>query len=56
MVLYVNNAGMAAPTRKNVEDFVEELQKEGFDLEIEEDFTEYLDIGIEEQEDSTWHM
>ena len=53
MVLYVDNAGIAAPTRKNAEDFVEELQEEGFNLEIEGDFTEYLGIGIEEQEDGT---
>ena len=53
MVLYVDDAGIAAPTRKNVEDFVEELREEGFDLEIEGDFTEYLGIGIEEREDGT---
>ena len=57
MVLYVDDVGIAAPTRKNVEDFVEELQQEGFDLEFEGDFTEYLvGIGIEEQEDGTCHM
>ena len=56
MVLYVDDAGIAAPTRKNIEDFVEELQQEGFDLDIEGEFTEYLGIGIEEREDSTWHM
>ena len=53
MVLYVNKAGIAAHTRKNTEDFVEELQEEGFDLEINQDFTEYLGIGIEEREDGT---
>ena len=53
MVLYVDDAGIAAPTRKNIEDFVEELQQEGFDLDIEGEFTEYLGIGIEEREDST---
>ena len=57
MVLYVNDARIAAPTRKNhVEHFLEELQHEGFDLEIEGDFTKYLGIGIEEQEDRTSHM
>ena len=50
MVLYVDDAGIAALTRKNVEDFVEELREEGFDLEIEGDFTDYLGgIGIEER-------
>ena len=47
MVLYVDDTGITAPVRKNVEDFVEELQQEGFDLEIEGDFTKYLGIGIE---------
>ena len=48
MVLHVDEAGIAAPTRKNLKDFVEELQQEGFDSEIEGDFTKYLGIGIEE--------
>ena len=56
MVLYVDNAGITAPTRKNVEDFVEELREEGFDLEIKGDFTEYLGIGTEEREDGTRHI
>jgi len=56
MVLYVDDAGIAAPKKKDVEDFVEELRNEGFDLEIEGDFTEYLGIGIEECNDGTRHM
>ena len=56
MVLYVDDAGIAAPKREDVETFVEELRNEGFDLEIEGDFTEYLGIGIEELEDGTRHM
>ena len=56
MVLYVEDAGIAAPSWKNVENFVEELQNEGFDLEIEGDFTEYLGISIKDCEDGTSHM
>ena len=56
MILYVDNAGIAAPNRTNVEEFVDELRAEGFELEIEGDFTEYLGIGIEEMDDGTRHM
>ena len=53
MILYVDDAGIAAPHRKDVEAFVEELRTEGFDLEIEGDFTECLGIAIEEKDDGT---
>ena len=56
MTSYADDAGIAAPKRKHVEDFVEELRAEGFELEIEGDFTEYLGIGIEEKADGTRHM
>ena len=56
MVLHVNDKGFAAPNRKNVKDFVEELEQEGYDLEIEGDFTKYLGIRIEEQDDGARHM
>ena len=57
MVLYVYNAGIAAPTRKKeVKDFVEELQQKGFNLEIEGDFTEYLGFRVVECRDGTCHM
>ena len=56
MILYVDDAGIAAPHRKDVEAFVEELRTEGFDLEIEGDFTEYLGIAIDEKDDGTRHM
>ena len=42
--LYVDDAGIDTPTRKNVKDFVEELQQEGFNIEIEGYFTKYLGI------------
>ena len=56
MVLYVDNAGIAAPTRKNVKDFVEELQQGGFHLDCEGNFTEYLGTRMEEYKDGTCQM
>ena len=56
MVLYVDDAGIAAPRRSLIDDFVQELKDLGFDLDIEDDFSSYLGIGIEEFEDGTRHM
>ena len=56
MILHVDGAGIAAPSRTNVEEFVKELRAKGFELEIEGDFTEYLGIGIKEMPDGTRHM
>jgi hypothetical protein len=53
MVLYVDDAGIAAPTKDIVNKFVEDLRAHGFDLEIEGDFTEYLGIKIEELSDGS---
>ena len=48
MVLYVDNAGIAAPNQSIIDEFVAELKDLGFDLEIEGNFSSYLGIGIEE--------
>lgn len=56
MILYVDDAGIAAPNREEVEKLVEELRAEDFDLEIEGDFTEYLGIGIDHRSDGTKNM
>ena len=57
MVLYVDDAGIAAPTKQIIEDFIIELRKKhGFDLEMEGDFTSYLGIAIDEFEDGSRHM
>ena len=53
MILYVDDAGIAAPEEKDIENLVEELRNEGFDLEMEGDFSTYLGIGIKESEDGT---
>ena len=57
MVLYVDDAGIAAPTKQIIKNFITELCKNhGFDLEMEGDFTSYLGIGIDEFEDGSRHM
>jgi hypothetical protein len=48
MVLYVDDAGLAAPTRSGIDRFVHQLKNMGFDVDIEDDFNEYLGIKIEE--------
>ena len=56
LILYVDDAGIAAPNREIIMDFVQELREAGFDLDIEGDFNSYLGIGIEELPDGTRHM
>ena len=56
MVLYVDDAGIAAPTEADVHAFIQELRDIGFDLDVEGKFNEYLGVGIEELPDGTRHM
>ena len=56
MVLYIDDAGIAAPSREIIDDFVQQLRDMDFNLDIEDDFNSYLGIGIEEFPDGTWHM
>jgi len=53
LILYVDDAGIAAPERKHILDFVEELRQMGFDLDIEGEFSSYLGIKIEELPDGS---
>ena len=53
MVLYVDDAGLAAPDRSIIDAFVQELKDLNFDLDIEDDFNSYLGIGIEEFPDGS---
>ena len=53
MILYVDNAGIAAPEEKDIKNLVEELRSKGFDLEMEGDFSTYLGIKIKENKDGT---
>lgn len=48
MILCVNDAGIVAPKREDVEEFTEEPCTEGFDLDAEGAFTEHLGIGVKE--------
>ena len=56
MVLYVDDAGLAAPHASIIDDFVAELKTLGFDLDIEGNFNSYLGIGIEELENGECNM
>ena len=56
MVLYVDDAGIAAPTQRHIDEFVDELRALDFDLEIEGDFSSYLGIGIENLSNGARHM
>ena len=56
MVLYVDDAGIAAPSRNIIDEFVQQLKDLDFDLDIEDDFNSYLGIGIEEFQDGSRHM
>jgi len=51
-----DDAGIAAPSKAIVNKFVDDLRAQGFDLDIEGDFTEYLGIKIEEQADGSRSM
>ena len=55
-MLFVDDAGLAAPCQEDIEKFAEELQELGFDPEIETDFTEFLGITIDKEADGTRWM
>jgi hypothetical protein len=48
VVLYVDDAGIAAPNHGLIDEFVEGLKKKGFDLTREGSFSEFLGIKFEE--------
>jgi hypothetical protein len=48
VVLYVDDAGIAAPNEGLIDEFVEGLKKKGFDLTREGSFSEFLGIKFEE--------
>ena len=56
MVLYVDDAGIAAPNRAIIDELIQQLRDMDFDLDIEGDFNSYLGIGIEEFPDGSRHM
>ncbi len=48
VILYVDNASIAAPNEGLIDEFVEGLKKKGFDLTREGSFSEFLGIKFEE--------
>ena len=48
MVLYVDDAGLAAPTMQGINHFVKQRKDMGFDMDIEDNFNEYLGISIDD--------
>jgi hypothetical protein len=56
MVLYVDDAGLAAPTMEGIHHFVKQLKDMGFDMDIEDNFNEYLGISIDDNQDGTKTM
>ena len=56
MVLYVDDAGIAAPNQSIIDNFVAKLKDLGFDLEIKGNFSSYLGIGIEELDNGKRNM
>ena len=53
MVLYIDNAGIAAATEKETYNFIQELWDIGFELNVEGKLNKYLGVGIEEFPDGT---
>jgi len=53
IILYVDDAGIAAPNEESVNGLAKELRDEGFDLEMEGDFAEHLGIGLEHRDDGS---
>ena len=45
--IYVDDGGVAAPSKKAIENFMHELKELNFDLKIEDDFSTYLGISID---------
>ena len=48
VVLYVDDAGIAVPNMRMIDDFVQSLKKKGFELTKEGSFSEFLGIKFEE--------
>jgi hypothetical protein len=52
IVLYVDDAGIAAPETKYIDEFIEQLKQKGFSLMKEGSFSEFLGIKFEENVDA----
>jgi hypothetical protein len=56
LVLYVDDAGIAAKSKEVIDKFMQDLRDLKFEVDIEDDFTSYLGIGIEKLPDGTKRM
>jgi Reverse transcriptase (RNA-dependent DNA polymerase) len=56
MVLYVGDAGLAAPTMQVIRHFAKQLKGMGLDMDIEDHFNENLGISIDDNPDGTKTM
>ena len=56
MVLYVDDAGIAAPNQSIIDKFIAKVKDLGFDLEIKGNISSYLGIGIEELDGGKHNM
>ena len=53
IILCMDDARMAAPDEESINGLVEELRNEGFDSEMEGDFTKCLGTGMEHQDNGS---
>jgi histone deacetylase 1/2 len=56
VVLYVDDAGIAAPTKELVDELVQQLRHKGFELTVEGSFSEFLGIKFTQREDGSIEM
>ena len=56
LITFVDDCGLAVKDPKYIDVFVSELQKLGFELHVEGDFSAFLGVAIEKRDDGTIHM
>ena len=56
IVLYVDDAGIAAPRQELIDELVEQLRNKGFELTVEGSFAEFLGIKFESRKDGSIEM
>jgi Reverse transcriptase (RNA-dependent DNA polymerase) len=56
MIVYFDDAGITAPTMQGIHHFVKQLKDMGSDMDIEDNFNQYLGISIDDNPDGTKTM
>ena len=56
LVTFVDDCGLSVKDPKMIDWFVSELRKWGLELDVEGDFTPFLGVAIERNEDGSIHM